>query len=191
MLVKFETFAGTGNLPTGWVNKGAGSATDWTRDTDDLSIPVDNNTHVAIFDTGSPRHAIDVGVQVVSVGGMPGEFQFLTALTDSNSDISQFFGCGMRLDNGTAGRRRELYIFDSDVVPPFFGLGSDSGDTPVAPRGYRLQAVMDGGGESCVIPQGGSDHRLADTRASRNNTFVGLKLNNVTVQFHYVALYKF
>ncbi len=189
MLVKFETFAGTGNLPAGWQSKGAGMPMDWMRGNDNLTVAADNMTRLAIFDAGSAHHAIDVGLQVVSVGG--NELQFLTALTDVKSDIQQFFGCGMRFDNQDTGKSRELFSFDNGRVPKFDGLNTDLTETPVAPGAYRIEFVMDGAGESCVIPQGSNEHRQMNTVASRGNTFIGLRVNNATVQFHYVAIYKF
>jgi Thrombospondin type 3 repeat len=189
-LVRFESFSGTGNLPPGWQAK-AGMAMDWMRGGDDLTITADNNTRIAIVDAGSAHHAIDVGLQVVSVSGAGPQLQFLTTLTDARADIQQFFGCGMRFDNQPgAGRRRELFTFDQNLPTQFLGLKNDTGDTP-GPGAYRIQFVMGTNSETCVIPQGASDHLLSDILPSRNNTFVGLRVNNAKVQFHYVAIYKF
>jgi len=191
VLVKFEPFTGTGNLPVGWQLKGGGAATDWKRDKDALTIAADNATRIAIFDSGSPHHAIDIGVDVTSVRVSGTELQFLTGLADARSDIHQFFGCGMRFDNQPAGRSRELFAYDAANDPQFNGLQTDMTDPPTAPNSYRIQFVMDGQGESCVIPNGANQHRQADSESSRGNTFVGLRVNNATAAFRYVAIYKF
>src|SRR3954471_926765 len=44
MLVKFEPFTGTGNLPAGWQARGGGQPTDWKRGNDVLTIAADNAT---------------------------------------------------------------------------------------------------------------------------------------------------
>jgi len=124
MLVKFEPFAGTGNLPVGWQSRGGGIPTDWKRGSDVLTIAADNATRIATFDSGSQRHAIEIGVDVMSAGGSG--LQFLTGLADMKSDIRQFFGCGMRFDNQTDGRSRELFTYDAQRNPQFVGLNIDS-----------------------------------------------------------------
>lgn len=190
VLVQFETFAGTGNLPQGWQHKGAGTPSDWTRGNDDLSIAADNDTRLAIFDAGATHHAIDVGLQVMALGS-PGQ-QFFTALTDTKADIQQFFGCGLRFDNQpNAGKSRELFIFDHAATRQFLGLNIDFTDAPLAPAAYRIVFVMGASSESCVIPQGTTEHRQMNAVASRNNTFVGLRVSNAAIAFHYVAIYKF
>lgn len=190
-LVEFEPFSGTGNLPQGWQARGAGQASDWTRGDDDLTIAA-GETQIAIFDAGAAHHAIDVGLQVVSVTGTgPQHLQFVTALADTRSDIQQFFGCGLRLDTEPAGKSRELFVFDRGDIPQFVGLNTDFTQPPVAPGAYRITFVMDAGSEACVIPQGGNEHRQMNTRGSRNNTFVGLRASDATIAFHYVAIYRF
>lgn len=191
VLVKFEPFTGTGNLPAGWQAKGGGAPADWKRGNDALMIAADNATRLAIFDSGSPHHAIDIGVDVTSVRVNGTELQFLTGLTDARSDIHQFFGCGMRFDNQPAGRSRELFVYDAGDNPQFTGLQTDVTDPPTAPGSYRIQFVMEGQSESCVIPNGANQHRQTDTDNSKGNTFVGLRANNVTVAFRYVAIYRF
>jgi hypothetical protein len=186
MLVRFESFAGSGNLPAGWQSKAAGIPTDWRRGNDALTIAADNNTRIAIFDSGSPRHAIDIGVDVVSAGGTG--LLFLTVLTDVKSDIKQFFGCGMRFDNQTGGPSREMFKLDN---PQFTALRTDFSEPPVPSGSYRIQFVDDGNGETCVIPHGSNAHVQTDNTDSQGNTFVGLRANNVTVAFRYVAIYKF
>jgi hypothetical protein len=190
VLVKFEPFSGTGNLPLGWQARGAGQASDWTRDDDDLTIAA-GETQIALFDAGAAHHAIDVGLQVVSVTGTGSQLQFVTALTDTRPDIQQFFGCGMRLDDQPAGKSRELFIFGHGDNPEFFGLNTDVTEPPVAPGAYRITFVMGSNSEVCVIPQGSNEHRQMNTRGSRNNTFVGLRASDATVAFHYVAIYRF
>jgi len=191
VLVKFEPFTGTGNLPAGWQSKGGGQPTDWQRGNDALTIAADNATRLAIVDSGSPHHAIDIGVDVTSVRVNGTELQFLGGLTDARSDIHQFFGCEMRFDNQPAGMDRELFEYDAADNPQFTGLQADVIEPPVAPGSYRIQFVMEGQSENCVIPNGANPHRQTDTVNSKGNTFVGLRVNNVTVAFRYVAIYKF
>ncbi len=186
MLVKFEPFVGSGNLPAGWQSKGGGLPGDWKRGNDALTIAADSATRIAIFDSGSPRHAIDIGVDVIS-GGNTG-LVFLTGLTDVKADIHQFFGCGMRFDGQTGGMSRELFKLDN---PNFTALGTDLGDTPIPSGSYRIQFVIDGNSEACVIPHGANAHRQTASATSQGNTFVGIRANNVTVAFRYVAIYKF
>ncbi len=191
VLVKFEPFTGTGNLPDGWQSKAAGLPADWKRGNDALTIAADNSTRIAIFDSGSPHHAIDIGVDVTSATGGDGDLQFLTGLTDAKSDIHQFFGCGMRFDDQNGGQSRELFAYDAAKNPQFTSLNIDLTEAPVASGSYRIQFVMDGQSESCVIPNGTNPHRQANTVNSKGNTFVGLRVNNVTVAFRYVAIYRF
>jgi len=191
VLVAFEPFTGTGNLPVGWQSKGGGVPTDWKRNNDALTIVADNATRIAIFDSGSSRHAIDIGVDVTAVRGGGSELRFLTGLTDARSDIQQFFGCGMRFDNQNGGKSRELFAYDAGNQPPFTNLDTDLTEAPVAPGSYRIQFVMEDQNESCVIPNGTNPHRQTATDDSRNNTFVGLRASNVTAAFRYVAIYKF
>lgn len=190
VLVTFEPFTGTGNLPVGWQSNG-GVPTDWKRGNDALTIAADNATRIAIFDSGSPHHAIDIGVDVMSAGGGGTDLQFLTGLTDVKPDIQQFMSCGMRFDNQLGGMSREIIAYDAGNNPQFTTLQTDVTDTPVAPGSYRIQFVKEGQSESCVIPNGANQHRQADTDSSKGNTFVGLRANNVTVAFRYVAVYKF
>jgi hypothetical protein len=186
VLVKFESFAGSGNLPAGWQARGGGQANDWKRGNDVLTIAAGNMTPIAIFDSGSPHHAIDIGVDVLSAATT--DELFLTGLIDVKADIHQFFGCGMRFDNLAGGRTRELL----QLKDPAFGLlGTDASDPPVASGSYRIQFLMDGSNEVCVIPQGGNAHRLVGNGPLQGNTFVGLRVNQMTVAFRYVAIYKF
>ncbi len=97
----------------------------------------------------------------------------------------------MRFDDQTGGRARELFAYDVDVQPQFTALNTDLTEAPVAPGSYRIQFVMDGQFESCVIPNGANSHRQANAASSKGNTFVGLRANNITVAFRYVAIYKF
>jgi len=188
-LVRFEPFTGTGNLPPGWQKRAGGQLTDWTRGDDAMAITAGDDTPIAVFDTGSQGHAIDVGIQVVS-GGSPG-LQYVTVLTDARSDLRQFFSCGMRFDGQFGGRSRELIVLDQNRFPPFEGLNVDFSDAPTVPGPYRIQFITDDDGETCVIPKGSNPHRQFNPRSAQHNTFVGLRANAVTVQFQYVAIYKF
>ncbi len=91
VLVKFEPFTGTGNLPAGWQSLGGGTPSDWKRGNDTLMIAADNATPFAIFDSGSSHHAIDTGVDVISVRVNGTELQFLSGLTDARSDLHPVF----------------------------------------------------------------------------------------------------
>jgi hypothetical protein len=186
MLVRFESFVGSGNLPVGWESQGGGLPTDWNRGNDALTIVADNLTRIAIVDSGSLHHAIDIGVDVIS--GSNTGLVFLTGLADVSSDIHQFFGCGMRFDGQTGGMSRELFKLDN---PNFTALGTDLGDTPIPSGSYRIQFVIDGNSEACVIPHGVNAHRQTASATSQGNTFVGIRANNVTVAVRYVAIYKF
>jgi hypothetical protein len=189
VLVKFEPFTGTGNLPAGWQSKGGGTPIDWKRGNDALTIAADSATRIAIFDTGAQHHAIDVGADVIAAANT-GQL-FLTALTDARPDIHGFFGCGMRFDNQADGKTREVFAFDQQDNPPFVLLGTDSVDPPIASGSYRIQFVMEGGHEICVIPHDTNAHRQTVNFNSKGNTFVGLRANNVTIAFRYVAIYRF
>jgi hypothetical protein len=190
LLVKFEAFAGTGNLPAGWQSKGGGVPTDWKRGNDVLTIAADSATRIAIFDTGSIKHVIDIGLEVTAPAGGPGQ-SFLTALADTTSDIHQFYGCGMRFDSGSGGRSREVFTYDQADNPQVTPLNTDFTDPPVPSGAYRIQFVNEGTSEDCVIPGNASAHHLANSVDSLGHTFVGLRANNVTVALRYVAIYKF
>jgi len=190
LLVRFETFAGTGNLPAGWQSKGGGMPTDWKRGNDALTIVADNATRVAIFDTGSINHVIDIGLDVTAPAGAPGQ-SFLTGLADVKSDIHQFYGCGLRFDSQSGGRSREMFTYDQAENPQFTPLNTDFTEPPAASGAYRIQFINEGTSEECVIPGSTSVHRQTNSVDSLDHTFVGLRVNNVTIAFRYVAIYKF
>jgi len=188
VLVRFEPFSGSGNLPIGWLAVSGGKPTDWKRGNDALTITAGNDTPIAIFDTGSPHHAIDIGLDMTSASGLG--LWFVTGLADVKPDLRQFFGCGMRFDSADSfGRSRELFQLLS--TNQFMGLNLDFTDPPVPHGPYRIQFVMETNRATCVIPQGPNLHNQMHAAASQGNTFIGLRANNAVVAFRYVAIYKF
>jgi hypothetical protein len=185
-LVLFETFAGSGNLPPGWQHKGGGAPSDWKRGDDALTIDADNNTRVAIVPAGAQRHAIDAGIDMVSLDAGTG-FQFVTVLADTRADIQQFIGCGMRFDAFAGGPGREVFAFSQ---PTYSTLALDQTEPPTGSGAYRLTFVLDGA-EECTIPGATLEHRQVRNVIPFGNTFVGLRINNATVAFRYVAVYRF
>ncbi len=187
VLVRFDPFTGSGNLPPGWQSRGAGRPEDWVRGDDVLRLVANDETRVATFDAGAPRHAIDVGVTVTAISG--GQ-SFLTALADTRSDIRQFFGCGMRFDNMMGGKSRELFMFNADTTPQFTAIKTDTSEPPAAGV-YRLAFWMEAGQAICLIPQGTNMHLQADVVVPFGNSFIGLRARNLTLELRYVAVYKF
>ncbi|MBC7973958.1 MAG: thrombospondin type 3 repeat-containing protein [Myxococcales bacterium] len=187
VLVKFEPFAGDGNLPPGWQSRGAGRPEDWVRGDDVLRLVANDETRVATFDAGAPRHAIDVGVSVAEIGG--GQ-SFLTALADMRTDIRQFFACGMRFDSMVNGKSRELLRFDADDTPQFTSIETDTSDPP-AVGAYRLAFWLEADRAICLIPQGTNLHLQTDEVVPFGHSFVGLRVRNLTVELRYVAVYTF
>ncbi len=186
-LVVFEPFTGTGNLPAGWTLKGAGNANDYVIDNDVLTLTT-GDTHILIRDTGATHHAIDTAFDVLASANGNNGLQFVTVLADALSDIKQFVGCGIRFDNQPPAPDRELFVLDN---PNLTSLSTDLTDPPVATGSYRMRLVMDEQMQRCLIPSNGNPHLQTGSTPSQGNTFVGLRANNLTLAFRYVAIYKF
>jgi len=186
VLVTFETFAtASGAPPSGWLPRGGGSANDWTSSGDALRVVSGNDTHLLVFDTGSPNHTIDVGFDIVNVSSTA--FQFVTAIADSKDDITQFIGCGIRVDALSPAPDREVVVHDANA---FATPLVDVTDRPVASGTYRTVMTVSKNLEFCTIPTGPNPHTLTGTLQTHDNRFVGLRLNNASIAFRYVAVYK-
>lgn len=186
-LVRFEPFTGTGNLPAGWQARGGKPAdvpTAWHRGNDVLELTVANSDiSIALVDTGSMRHAIDVDLEVVSAS--PG-LQYVSALADAKSDAHEFSGCGMRFDAQVDGHGREVFTYRKGM----FSILRDQADPPTVGSRFRIQFVIDGVEQRCSISSGGIEHVITKTATSESG-FVGLRASNVQVRFHSVAVYRF
>lgn len=189
-LLVFEPFTGSGNVPAGWTLAAAGSAADYVIGGDALTVTA-SATHILLYDTQSGHHAIDVGLDVKATETGGGNDEFVTVLADSRNDLQAFFGCGLRLDHQTPAPDRELFAYDQQDNPQFVALNTDQTDPPVASGSYRMTFVMDGNGETCVIPKGTTPHSQSNTVDSQGNTYVGLRANNLQIAFRYVAIYTF
>lgn len=186
-LVRFEPFTGTGNLPDGWQARGGKPndvPTAWQRTNDVLELNGANgDISIALFDTGSMRHAIDIDLDVVSaVSGL----QYVSALADAKSDANEFSGCGMRFDTESGGLSREVFTYRKGM----FSISRDTIDPPTVGARYRIQFVVDGLEQRCSISSGGVQKILTKTAASQSG-FVGLRASNVLVRFRSVAVYRF
>ena len=186
VLLAFEPFAVDGPAPAGWQARGGGSQNDWVVGGDALRITSpDDNTRLLIFDTTFAAHTIDVGFEIVSVVG--GGFEFITAVGDVRSDVSQFMGCGIRVDNQTPAPDRELIRNNNgNFTSPAF----DASEPPAASGGYRIVLTIDKNVETCSVPNGANPHTLVGAETTQGNRFVGLRLNRATIAFRYVAIYR-
>ena len=186
-LVRFEPFTGAGNLPGGWQARGGKPSdvpTAWQRADDILELTIANSDiSIAVFDTGSMRHAIDVDLDVASASS---GLQFVTALADARSDAHEFSGCGMRFDAEAEGLSREVFTYRKGG----FSILRDSTDPPTVGSRYRIQFVVDGLEQRCSITTGGVEHVLTKTATSQSG-FVGLRASNVLVRFRSVTVYRF
>jgi hypothetical protein len=186
VLVTFETFAtASGAPPNGWLPRGGGSANDWTSSGDELRVTSGNDTHLLVFDTGSPNHTIDVGFDLVSVSSTA--FQFVTAIADSKDDITQFIGCGIRVDTLTPAPDREVVVHDANA---FATPLVDVTERPTPSGTYRMVMTVSKNLEFCTIPTGQNPHTIPGTLQTHDNRFVGLRLNNATIAVRYIAVYK-
>jgi len=186
VLVRFETFAtASGAPPAGWLPRGGGSANDWTSSGDALRVVSGNDTHLLVFDSGSPNHTIDVGFDLVNVSSTA--FQFVTAIADSKDDITQFIGCGIRVDTLSPAPDREVVVHDAGA---FATPLVDVTDPPVASGTYRMVMTVSNNLQFCTIPTGQNPHTIPGTLLTHDNHFVGLRLNNASIAFRYVAVYK-
>jgi hypothetical protein len=179
-LVKFEPFTGT-TLPSGWTIA-AGAATDFVVGGDAISINAAASTHIMIFDTNSQTHAIDVGVTLPASAVST---TFFTALTDTKSDTSQYFGCGVRIDTTS----REFFSYED---PTFTTIATDPApsEAPVFPGTFRIVSVL-GSQQTCTIPGAQADHVMTASANTNNRTYVGVRVGKVAVQVRYIAIYKF
>jgi hypothetical protein len=185
-LVRFEPFTGAGNLPGGWQARGGKPdvPTAWHRANDVLELTVENSDiAIALFDTGSMRHAIDVDLDVVSASS---GLRYVTALADAKSDAHEFSGCGMRFDAEAEGLSREVFTYRKGG----FSILRDSADPPTVGSRFRIQFVVDGLEQRCSITSGGVEHVITKTATSQSG-FVGLRASNVLVRFRSVAVYRF
>jgi len=181
VLVRFEPFTGT-TLPSGWTVI-AGSAGDFDVGNDMLTIDATSSTHFVTFDAGNKNHAIDVGVQLPATTATT---VFFTAATDTKSDISQYIGCGLRIDTSV----REQFAFSGGS---FTTLGADPmpADAPTFPGTYRIRSVLADNSESCSIPSATNAHTMTGTAATNSRSFVGLRAGKSVAQVKYVAVYRF
>jgi len=181
VLVRFDPFTGT-TLPAGWTIE-AGSTGDFVVNNDVIAINGMASTHVMIFNAGGQKHAIDVGVQLPNVAGGT---TFFTAMTDVKSDLAQYFGCGVRIDNTS----REFFTYDD---PDFTTIDNDPmpADAPMFPGAYRIVSVLESASQRCTIPKAQTSHEMTATASTNNRTNVGLRVGNVTAQVRYVAIYRF
>lgn len=186
VLVRFESFAtASGAPPDGWLPRGGGSANDWTSSGDALRVMSGNDTHLLLFDTGSPNHTIDVGFDIVAVSSTA--FQFVTAVGDAKDDITQFLGCGIRVDALAPAPDREIVQHDGAL---FASPVVDVTERPVASGTYRMVLTVSQNLELCTIPTGQNPHTIVGTLQTHDNRFAGLRLNNASIAFRYVAVYK-
>ena len=181
VLVRFETFAGT-TLPAGWT-LAAVTAGNLAFGNDELSINAASGTHILLFDTTDQQHAIDVGVRLPNDNT---NTTFFTALTDVKSDLAEYMGCGLRLDTET----RELFSYND---PSFATAGADPtpADAPMFPATHRIASVLANNSQRCVIPKGNNQHEITGTANTRNRTFVGVRVGDVTAAVRYIAVYRF
>jgi hypothetical protein len=186
-LVRFEPFTGAGNLPGGWQARGGKPSdvpTAWQRADDVLALTIANSDiSIAVFDTGSMRHAIDVDLDVASASS---GLQFVTALADARSDAHEFSGCGLRFDSEAGGLSREVLAYRNGT----FSILRDSADPPRVGSRFRIQFVIDGVEQRCSISSGGVQHVITQAVTSQSG-FVGLRASNVQVRFRSVAVYRF
>jgi hypothetical protein len=186
-LVKFEPFTGTGNLPDGWQARGGKPSdmpTAWHRADDVLDLTVANDDiSIALFDSGSMHHAVDVDVDVLSASlGL----QYVTALADAKSDAHEFSGCGMRFDIQADGHGREVFTYRKGM----FSILRDQVDPPAVGSRFRIQFVIDGLEQRCSISSGAVQHIITKAATSQDR-FIGLRASNVQVRFRSVAVYRF
>lgn len=186
-LVRFEPFTGAGNLPGGWLARGGKPSdvpTAWHRADDVLELTIANDDiSIAVFDTGSLRHAIDVDLDVAAASS---GLQFVTALADARSEAREFSGCGMRFDSEVDGPSREVLAYRKGT----FSIIRDSADPPRVGSRFRIQFVIDGVEQRCSISSGGTEHVITQVVISQSG-FVGLRASNVQVRFRSVAVYRF
>jgi hypothetical protein len=186
-LVRFDPFTGAGNLPSGWQARGGKPSdvpTAWHSGDDVLELTIANSDiSIAVFDTGSMRHAIDVDVEVDSASS---GLQFVTALADARPDAHEFSGCGMRFDSQVDGLSREVFAYRKGT----FTILRDLVDPPRVGSRFRIQFVIDGLEQRCSISSGGIQHVITQAATSQSGS-VGLRASNVRVRFRSVAVYRF
>jgi len=107
-------------------------------------------------------------------------------MTDVESDVSGYFGCGLRIDAVT----REFFTFDD---PRFVSIASDPepSEPPVFPSAFRILSVLGTNNQRCAIPGAQQLHGMSPTSSSNRRTNVGLRVGNVTARVRYVAIYRF
>jgi len=184
VLAMFETFAKAGPAPAGWQARGGGSQNDWNAGGDALRVSSGNDTHLIIFDTTTAHHTFDIGVDILAV--TTAGFEFVTVLGDARSDVTQFKGCGIRVDTLSPAPDREIVHLDG----AFFTSNIDQTDAPQPVGSYRMVVTIDQNRTVCSVPAGDNLHTLLATNTTHDNTFVGLRLNNATLAFRYAAIYR-
>jgi hypothetical protein len=181
-LAWFEPFSAGTTLPAGWIAK-AGPSSPWKVDSDALSLTAGSSERTIVYDTGTARHAVDVGFDLANASSE--QQAYVTVLTDSRSDLAHWVACGLRADLD----HRQLLTYNA---PTFTALApSDSTEPLAVPGAYRVLTVMDAAAERCIVPSATAPHELTGTAASQGDTFIGLRVLNASVAFRYVAIYTF
>lgn len=179
VLLRFETFAAA--LPTDWVAT-PGNATDWTVATDDLTIDLANtsNARFLVFDTTALHTQIDLGF---TISAHAATSPAITAFVDEDAPGNNAMACSTRVGGGPGPG---LYL--ESFASGFFTTVSQANETPAVPGSYRTVAAIDGASMRCDLTTAGGSHPLS-TVSVATRTRVGIRVRDLTVQIHYIAIY--
>ncbi len=175
VLVLFDGFPVDLSLPTGWTQIG-GFNGDWGVSGDALRLDTQDMPHLLRYDAAAGHTTIDLLIDA----SLPGaNVPSMTAIVDGDSALTTFSACSVLVNEQS--RRVQTFAsgaFTSHLATP---------GTVSVPGRHRIVATNEAASLLCNFPPGGG---AATTLTSINRTNVGLRIRNLRVAIHYIAIYR-
>ena len=175
VLVMFDGFPTDLALPTGWTQIG-GFNGDWAVQNGALRIDTNDTPHFLRFNAQAGHTTIDLELDAVLPGS---NVPSVTAIVDGDAALTTFTACSVLYTE----QSRRLQSFSSGV---FTQIVASPGAVSV-PGTHRIVATADGSGIGCGFSPGGA---LGVSTPSNGRMSVGIRVRNLRVAIHYVAIYR-
>jgi len=177
VLVLFEGFGvPSTQLPAGWSQIG-GFPGDWDISQDTLQLDTNDTAHLLRYDAGAAHTTLDLALDT----NLPGvNVPSFSAIVDGDAGLTTFQACSVLYNE----QSRRLQTFAGGV---FTSLQIQTG-TVTVPGPHRAIATTDGQDFTCTFPPVTPALQMALTSGGR--TSVGLRVRNLRVAIHYVAIYR-
>jgi len=175
VLVVFDGFPVAVSLPTGWTQIG-GFNGDWVVSGDTLRLDTHDTPHLLRYDAGAGRTTIDLAIDA----NLPGaNVPSMTAIVDGDATLTTFSACSVLVTEQT--RRLQTFANGS------FSASADVPGTVTIPGLHRIVAKTDATGMACTFSPGAG---MSASFAGGNRQSVGLRIRNLRVAIHYIAIYR-